>query len=178
MIPPGPESQSELQMRSSILLSSSTLRVVLTVATLLAAVGASPAPVSAEQDRATVAALDTKYQEAVKRNDAETMGQILHEDFILVLGNGRTATRDDLLNEARKGTIQYERQDEDPGTQTVRMYGDTAIVTARLWLKYVAEGKAFERRLWFSDTYVRTPQGWRYVFGQASLALPPEDKPK
>jgi ketosteroid isomerase-like protein len=178
MIPPGPESQSELQMRSSILLSSSTLRVVLTVATLLAAVGASPAPVSAEQDRATVAALDTKYQEAVKRNDAETMGQILHEDFILVLGNGRTATRDDLLNEARKGTIQYERQDEDPGTQTVRMYGDTAIVTARLWLKYVAEGKAFERRLWFSDTYVRTPQGWRYVFGPASLALPPEDKPK
>jgi ketosteroid isomerase-like protein len=163
-------------MRASILLSSSTLRVVLTAVTLLAAAGASPAPTSPEQDRATVAALDTKYQEAVKRNDAETMGQILHEDFILVLGNGRTATREDLLSEARKGTIQYERQDEDPGTQTVRMYGDTAIVTARLWLKYVAEGKAYERRLWFSDTYVRTPKGWRYVFGQASLALPSEDK--
>jgi hypothetical protein len=25
----------------------------------------------------------------------------------------------------------------------------------------------------FSDTYVRTPSGWRYVFGQASLPLPP-----
>ena len=164
-------------MRFSIF-SSSTLRVVLTAVTLLAAVGASPAPVSPEQDRATVAALDTKYQEAVKRNDAETMGQILHEDFVLVLGNGRTATRVDLLSEARKGTIQYERQDEDPGTQTVRMYGDTAIVTARLWLKYVAEGKSFERRLWFSDTYVRTPKGWRYVFGQASLSLPADDKAK
>ena len=44
--------------------------------------------------------------------------------------------------------------------------------TARLWLKGVSEGKPFERRLWFSDTYVRTQSGWRYVFGQASLALP------
>jgi len=33
------------------------------------------------------------------------------------------------------------------------------------------EGKAFDYKLWFSDTYVRTPTGWRYVFGQASLPL-------
>jgi hypothetical protein len=26
--------------------------------------------------------------------------------------------------------------------------------------------------LWFSDTDVRTPSGWRYVFGQASRSLP------
>jgi ketosteroid isomerase-like protein len=155
---------------------SSTLGAALTAATLLTAPGAAMA--SAEEDRATVAALDTRYQEAVKRNDAETMGQILHDDFILVLGNGRTATRADLLKEARARKIQYEAQDEDAGTQTVRMYGDTAIVTARLWLKYTYEGKAFERRLWFSDTYVRTPKGWRYVFGQASLPLPADEKAK
>ena len=88
---------------------------------------------------------------------------------MLVLGSGKTATRADLLNEARAGKIQYEQQVEDPGTQTVRMYGDTAIVTARLWLKYTYEGKSFERRLWFSDTYVRTPKGGGYVFGQASM---------
>jgi hypothetical protein len=29
-----------------------------------------------------------------------------------------------------------------------------------------------EKKLWFSDTYVRTPGGWRYAFGQASLSLP------
>ena len=52
------------------------------------------------------------------------------------------------------------------------MWGDTAVVTARLWIKGTKNGEAFNRRLWFSDTYVRTPQGWRYVFGQASLKLP------
>jgi hypothetical protein len=30
-----------------------------------------------------VAALDTQYQAAVKRNDAETMGRILADDFVL-----------------------------------------------------------------------------------------------
>ena len=78
---------------------------------------------------------------------------------MLVLGTGKTlyAGRSAGI-EARAGRP-VRAQDEDPGTQTVRMYGDTAIVTARLWLKYIYEGKAFERRLWFSDTYVRTPKG-------------------
>jgi ketosteroid isomerase-like protein len=153
-------------------MSTSTIGAALTAATLLTAPGMVLA--SSEQDRAEIAAMDTKYQDAVKRNDAETMAQILHEDFILVLGNGKTITRAELLNEARSGRIKYEKQDEDPGTQTVRVWGDSAVVTARLWLKYVAEGKAYERRLWFSDTYVRTPKGWRYAFGQASLPLPAE----
>ncbi|HZF16642.1 MAG TPA: nuclear transport factor 2 family protein [Steroidobacteraceae bacterium] len=92
------------------------------------------------------AALDVEYQAAVKRNDADAMAKILDERFILVLGSGKT--------------------------RTVRVFGDTAVVTALLALKGVSEGKPFARRLWFSDTYVRTPGGWRYVFGQASLPLP------
>ena len=154
-------------------MNTSTIGAALTAATLLTGSAASFA--SPEEDRALIAAIDTKYQEAVKRNDADTMAQILHEDFILVLGSGKTHSRADLLNDARSGRIKYEKQDEDPGTQTVRLWGDdTAVVTACLWLKGVAEGQAFERRLWFSDTYVRTPKGWRYAFGQASLALPKE----
>jgi ketosteroid isomerase-like protein len=145
----------------------------LMIAMLLGA-SASAANASTADDKAAVAALDTKYQAAVKRNDVETMGQILHDDFILVLGNGTVVTRKELLDEARGGKIVYEHQEEDAGTQTVRVWGDTAVVTARLWLKYKTEGKTLDRRLWFSDTYVRTASGgWRYVFGQASLSLPP-----
>jgi ketosteroid isomerase-like protein len=139
-------------------------------ATMLAA--ATVAHASPEDDRAKVAALDTEYQAAVKRNDAEAMGRILADDFVLVLGDGRTFNRADLLESARSAEITYEQQDEDEGTQIVRVWGDTAVVTARLWIKGVNKGVRFERRLWFSDTYVRTPTGWRYAFGQASLPLP------
>jgi ketosteroid isomerase-like protein len=127
---------------------------------------------SEEADRKEVRRLDVEYQAAVKRNDAEAMARVLHERFILVLGNGKTFDRQELLDSAKAREVVYEKQDEEPGSQTVRVFGETAVVTALLWLKGVREGKSFERRLWFSDTYVRTPQGWKYVFGQASLPLP------
>lgn len=141
---------------------------------LLSALSAANAFATPEDHRAAVAALDTAYQAAVERNDAEAMGAILHPDMILVVGRGTVHTREDLLRSARDQDATYEHQVEDEGTQIVRLYGEnTAIVTARLWLKGVTkEGAAFDRRLWFSDTYVRTPAGWRYAFGQASLSLP------
>jgi hypothetical protein len=58
-------------------------------------------------------------------------------------------------------------------SQVVRVWGDTAVVTAKLWLKGTRpNNEAFDYKLWFSDTYVRTPTGWRYAFGQAGAPLP------
>jgi len=127
---------------------------------------------SPEDDAKAVAALDTKYQAAVKANDATTMDRIFADDFVLVTGRGSVFSKADLLDSARKKEATYERQDEEPGTQKVRVWGNTAVVTALLWIKSVQGGKPADYKLWFSDTYVRTPTGWRYVFGQASLPLP------
>lgn len=143
-------------------------------AALSALLASASADASPAEDRRIVAELDIAYQEAVKRNDAEAIDRILHEDFALVRGDGTVLTREDIIEEAKSGRIQYEQQDEIPGTQTVRVWGDTAVVTAQLWLKGVDNGEPFDRRLWFSDTYVRTGNGWRYAFAQVSLPLPPE----
>jgi len=126
---------------------------------------------SSDEDAKTVAALDTKYQAAVKSNDAATMDQILVDDFVLVTGRGKVFNKADLIETARKKEVSYERQDEEPGSQKVRVWGDTAVVTALLWIKGVQALKPIDYKLWFSDTYIRTPAGWRYVFGQASLPL-------
>lgn len=139
-------------------------------ATILALPAAAAPP---EDDRQVVAALDLAYQAAVKRNDAAAMDAILHDSFALILGNGRVVSREELLDEARTQRNIFDKQDEDPGTQTVRVWGDTAVVTARLWIKGTGKDGPFDRKLWFSDTYVRTPGGWRYAFAQASLPLPP-----
>lgn len=125
---------------------------------------------SDDEAAAAVARLDTQYQAAVKANDAATMDRILADDFVLVTGRGQTFTKADLLAAARAQSSTYEHQDESQ--QKVRVWGDTAVVTALLWIKGTNGGQPFERRLWYSDTYVRTATGWRYVFGQASLPLP------
>jgi ketosteroid isomerase-like protein len=123
---------------------------------------------SATDDSKIVAALDAEYQAAVKINDAATISRILADDFVLVTGSGKIYNKADMLKDARDS--RYEHNDED--VQTVRVWGDTAVVTARLWEKGATDGKPFEHRFWFSDSYVRTPAGWKYVFGQSSLPLP------
>ena len=101
------------------------MRVLWAIAVVITPVvfGALPVAVSPESDRKQVAKLDTEFQAAVKRNDAATMARILHEDMVLILGDGRVNTREEQLQEARDKVITYEIQDEDPGTQTVRVHG-------------------------------------------------------
>jgi ketosteroid isomerase-like protein len=144
--------------------------VVAIVILIFACANTTVASDTQRDDQKTVAALDTEYQAAVKANDAATMDRILADDFILVEGDGSVSTKSDLLNEARSKRILYDHQEDL--VQTVRVWGDTAVVTAKLWGKGRDAGKPFEWVLWFSDTYVRTPSGWRYAFGQASLPLP------
>jgi ketosteroid isomerase-like protein len=124
----------------------------------------------AADDKATVAALDTAYQAAVKSNDVAGMGRILADDFVLVTGSGKTFNKTDLLEDARAANNAFEHQEDS--LQTVRVWGDTAVVTALLWVKGRNKDQPFDYKLWFSDVYVRTPGGWRYAFGQASLRLP------
>jgi ketosteroid isomerase-like protein len=118
-----------------------------------------------------IAALDTEYQAAVEKNVAATMDRILADDFVLVTGKGKTFTKNDLLEEARSGRVNYEFQRSEE--QTVRVWGDTAVITALLRAKGTENGEPFDYKLWFSDTYVRTPAGWLYAFGQASTRLTP-----
>ncbi len=125
---------------------------------------------TSEDDIKAVAALNRKYQAAVKENDAATMETILADDFALVTGSGKVYTKADLLTEARSGRVRYERQDDSQ--QTVRIWGDTAVITALLTETGSDDGRPFDYDVWFSDTYVRTPSGWRYVFGQASSRSP------
>ena len=127
------------------------------------------------QDAQTVAALDTVYQAAVKANDIAIMDRILADDFVLVTDRGASLTKADLIKEAREKRTIYEHQEEEQGTQKVRVWRDTAVVTALLRIKGTRDQNPFDYKVWFSETYVRTATGWRYVFGQASIPLPKPD---
>jgi ketosteroid isomerase-like protein len=126
------------------------------------------------EDRITVAALDAKYQKAVEQNDAKTMAQILADDFTLVSGDGKRWSKADLVNDAKSGKTRYEHQEDSQ--RTVVVSGDTAVVTALLWARGIEDGVKVDYKLWFTDVYVRTANGWRYFYAQASLPLPTNSK--
>jgi ketosteroid isomerase-like protein len=151
-------------------MTANTLGRMIAVASLLTVLPLSVRGNATDDDARTVAALDTAYQAAVKNNDAATMDRILDDTFSVVIGSGKRYTKADLLEAARTRRVQYEHQEDSD--QTVHVWGDTAVVTAKLWAKGLDKGQPFDFHVWFSDTYVRTANGWRYVHGQASLPLP------
>ena len=144
-------------------------RLAIAVMAVLAILGGTAASADSTADQNAVAALDAEYQLAVKNNDADTMARILSDDFVLILGTGQTYTKTALLNQVRAKEVVYEENEESD--KTVRVWGDNAVVTSKLYLKGVDKGKPFEWHVWFSDTYARTSSGWRYVNGFASLPL-------
>jgi ketosteroid isomerase-like protein len=118
-------------------------------------------------DAQTVAQLDAVYQSAVKANDVAIMNEILADDFVLITDRGASLTKADLIKEAREKRTIYEHQEVEEGTQKVRIWRDTAVVTALLRIKGTRDQNPFDYKVWSNETYVRTPTGWRYVFGQA-----------
>jgi ketosteroid isomerase-like protein len=118
-------------------------------------------------DAQTVTRLDAVYQAAVKANDVAIMHEILADDFVLVTDRGASLTKADLIKEAREKRTIYEHQEVEEGTQKVRIWRDTAVVTALLRIKGTKDQNPFDYKVWLNETYVRTPTGWRYVFGQA-----------
>jgi ketosteroid isomerase-like protein len=136
----------------------------------LALASAVPARASEADDRQALAALDTKYQKAVERNDAKTMAEILADDFVLVEGDGKRSTKADLVDDAKSGKTHYVHQDDSE--RTVVVFGDTGLVTAKLRATGIEDGVRVGYLQWFTDVYIRTPKGWRYYYAQASLSLP------
>ena len=116
-----------------------------------------------------VAALDTEFQAATGRKDAAVIDRMLPDDYILITSKGQVETKAGLLADARDPKIAYTRQEDS--RQTVRIWGDTAVITALLWAAGTEDGKPFEYRVWFSDIYLYTAQGWRYTFGQAGARV-------
>ena len=47
--------------------------------------------------------LDSRYQKTVEQNDANTMAEILPDEFVLVEGDGKQSTKADLVNDAKSG---------------------------------------------------------------------------
>ena len=146
--------------------------IKLTAMIFVATAGFASATVQASEgeDRQILADLDTKYQKAVEQNDAKTMAEILADDFVLVEGDGKRSTKTDLLNDAKSGKTHYVRQDDSE--RTVAVFGDTGVVTAKLRARGIEDDVKVDYSQWFTDVYVRTPNGWRYTYAQASLSLP------
>ena len=103
--------------------------------------------------------------QAFKARDLKTLDEMLEDGFVNVDLDGRTRTKADLLAYIQGvDSLRY-----TPDAMTVRLHGDTAIVTGLFQVTGVERGKPFIQRGRFVDTWLCKNGRWIEI---ASISTP------
>jgi len=121
---------------------------------------------------ADLAALEDEWAKAIVSNDADRIGEFMADDWVIVSETG-TATRQQFLSYVRSGALTHSAMDRI-GDARVRVYGDTAVFTARVTNTAHHERRRFDADEWVTDVFVRHHGRWRCVLTQiTAVARPP-----
>ena len=129
---------------------------------LLVARGALAAPADEERE---IRKVEAALCEAIRTGDAAAIGRLEDETYTLTNSKGEVTTRADDIADAKKG-IRYD-EFRNHG-QTVRLYGDAAIVLGVTSVKGTSGDKPFAADFRFTDTYVRRADGWKIAASHAT----------
>jgi ketosteroid isomerase-like protein len=111
------------------------------------------------------------WDRAMVTNDAETIGQYMADDWIIIGPDGRIGDRPTFLELVKSGKLSHDVMESYDFR--VRVYGDTAVVTARGVSGGKYQGQAFREEERSSCVFVRQEGQWRCVLTQLSRLAQP-----
>lgn len=110
---------------------------------------------------------DRRFFEALIKGDAETLEQILGEDFVLVdVMRGGQVSRGDLISAVGGGLLRFEAF--EPTEVTERRHGATAIVSGRTQIAGWIGEAPYSIKSRYVHVYVEQEGRWRMVSAQGT----------
>jgi ketosteroid isomerase-like protein len=111
--------------------------------------------------------MERQAKEASLHRDAEFSEKTLADDYVAITPLGQVTTKKDTLSARKSGQLRYESIDVTD--MVVRVYGDTAIVTARADVKGHQLGEDFSGPYRYTRVWVRRAGRWQTVSYQATV---------
>lgn len=111
-------------------------------------------------DKQNVLDLEARRAAAIGAADFAALADCLHDEYFHVFGGGNTCGKADYVEEIKKNPRKPER-----GELTVRLYGDTAVVTGDIInrINFADKGLRVIHAM-VTQVAVRCPDGkWRFV---------------
>jgi len=105
--------------------------------------------------------IEEEFAQAIVRNDAEAVGRFLADDWIIVGPDGDIVDKARFLGVIKSGALTHETMDSEDFR--VRIYGNTAIVTALTATKGKFMGQEFTSRERATDVFIKDQGRWRCV---------------
>jgi ketosteroid isomerase-like protein len=111
--------------------------------------------------------MERQAKEASLRRDAEFSLRTLAEDYVAITPLGQVTTKQETISARRSGQLRYESMNVTD--MVVRLYGDTAVVTARADVKGHQLGEDFSGPYRYTRIWVRRNGRWQTVSYQATV---------
>jgi ketosteroid isomerase-like protein len=111
--------------------------------------------------------MERQAKEASLRRDADFVQRTLAEDYVAITPLGQVTTKQDTLSARKSGQLRY--QAIDVSDMVIRVYGETAVVTARADVKGHQLGEDFSGPYRYTRVWVRHNGRWQTVSYQATV---------
>ena len=111
--------------------------------------------------------MERQAKEASLHRDPDFSQRTLAEDYVAITPLGQVTTKQDTVSARKSGQLRYEAI--DVSDMVVRIYGDTAVVTARADVKGHQLGEDFSGPYRYTRVWVRRTGHWQAVSYQATV---------
>jgi ketosteroid isomerase-like protein len=127
-----------------------------------------PSSASAEQETIRqIVDMERQSKEASLRRDSDFSVRTLADDYVAITPLGQITTKQEAISARRSGQLRYEAMNITD--MVVRVYGDTAVVTARADVKGHQLGEDFSGPYRYTRIWIRRNGQWQVVSYQATV---------
>lgn len=133
-------------------------------------VAVHPRPPADSGDQETIREIiemERQAREATLRRDADFSQRTLAEDYVAITPLGTVTTKQDTVSARKSRQLRYDTM--DVSDMVVRVYGDTAVVTARADVKGHQLGEDFSGPYRYTRVWVKKTGHWQAVSYQATV---------
>ena len=133
-------------------------------------VAVHPRPSSDPADQTAIREIvdmERQAREASLHRDPDFSQRTLAEDYVAITPLGQVTTKQDTVSSRKSGQLRYDSI--NVSDMVVRLYGDTAVVTARADVKGHQLGEDFSGPYRYTRVWVRHSGHWQAVSYQATV---------
>ena len=105
--------------------------------------------------------LEKAFAQAIVTNDLEAIGRLVTDDWIIIDPNGEIVDRTRFFEVIKSGALTHDMMESEDFR--VRVYGDSAVVTAITSAKGKFTGQEFSTRERATDVFVKRDGRWQCV---------------
>ena len=105
--------------------------------------------------------LEKAFAEAIVKNDLEALADFVTDDWIIIDPNGEIVDRARFFEVIKSGALTHDTMESEDFR--VRVYGESAVVTAITSTKGKFMGQEFSTRERATDVFIKRDQRWQCV---------------